>query len=478
MPIRPLFFCLFLPFWLALASQAQAQPGEVLLGLERARQLASQRNVDVILGRLDVQLARLGFDVAQRPFVPILSAEVRWQDDTTFVVGAARSRSVRSQVAVGWQTRWGTRLGVSAQGAEFFPDTGFTPAPAAQLAAGITQPLIRDAWGQGNLLEVSELDMLIQKSLFLEQLNAFLVEVDQAYWNLALAQADLEIKEKSVQRATRQFEDTTENVRRGILAPGEVYVVEENLVFFQAQKIRAIQTLKLAQAELARVLFLPPETPLQATEPLVWDGAVEFERSLKEGLKHNPALQAQRLLLEQARAQTAFDRNQISPRLDLEASAELVSTADDTGRAWQEVVEAQNPDWRVGVVFEIPLVRQADYARVESAQVAATRAQRGRDQISMELQSRLYQLRVQLQQGQALLALAKRGVSLSLQKLEVEMQKYQSGLSTLFNVVQFQRDLDEARIGEQQATVSLLLLEARLGALRGELWAESGLRVD
>ena len=54
-------------------------------------------------------------------------------------------------------------------------------------------------------------------------------------------------------------------------------------------------------------------------------------------------------------------------------------------------------------------------------------------------------------------------------KLEVERDKYKSGLSTLADVVRFQRELDAATTGMARARVDALTARAELYAARGDL---------
>ena len=76
------------------------------------------------------------------------------------------------------------------------------------------------------------------------------------------------------------------------------------------------------------------------------------------------------------------------------------------------------------------------------------------------------------------LQLAENRMRLAMDKLEVEQEKYKSGLSTLANVVLFQRDLDSARQGLQTARYDVILATARHHQLQGTLAASAGVEVD
>jgi outer membrane protein TolC len=67
------------------------------------------------------------------------------------------------------------------------------------------------------------------------------------------------------------------------------------------------------------------------------------------------------------------------------------------------------------------------------------------------------------------LGLASRLVELGQKKLDNERDKYKSGLSTLADVVRFQRDLDSALSNANRAKVDVLAARAELLAARGDL---------
>ena len=87
-------------------------------------------------------------------------------------------------------------------------------------------------------------------------------------------------------------------------------------------------------------------------------------------------------------------------------------------------------------------------------------------------------LRVQLKTRRRLLELATQRVILSERNLETEREKYKRGLSTLPNVVLFQRDLDAAMLGERQARVDLILLYSRVYNASGTLPSQGGVEIE
>jgi outer membrane protein TolC len=72
---------------------------------------------------------------------------------------------------------------------------------------------------------------------------------------------------------------------------------------------------------------------------------------------------------------------------------------------------------------------------------------------------------------------AARLVGLAQSKLDVDREKYKSGLSTLADVVRFQRDLDAALSNVLRARLELLTTRSEILAARGDLHERSRIAV-
>ena len=463
------------------AAQGGDDNEQVEMTLQRARSLAMEHNLVMLIARAQAEAGERSDEIAFDAFVPRLVVDALWRDDVSLVVDGERDRSALYGAQLDWQLPRGTALFARLGAVEFLSGQSFVPAPTNSAQIGLRQPLLQGFGQDANLIERAEYEVALQRALFAGQANAFLFDVERAYWALVLAQNDLDIKQRSYERALSQYNDTSENIRRGLLAEGEIFIVEENLVFFEQQQIRSEESLRLAQNELARLTRRPPEVLIVATEDLAdrsFELPPEYDVALKTALERNFDVRAAALRRAQREETLEFERNRYRPRFDVSAAATLNGIDPSRLVAWQQVATAQNPGWLVGFDFIIPLDRRPDRAEVEVAEILTARAEAEeeleRDGVRYGLQEALTRWQRRLD----VLALGERRVALALGKLEIEQEKYQSGLSTLANVVLFQRDLDSARLSLQVARQDVALAAARVYQIQGVLIERAGVELE
>jgi outer membrane protein TolC len=121
------------------------------------------------------------------------------------------------------------------------------------------------------------------------------------------------------------------------------------------------------------------------------------------------------------------------------------------GTVFSQLLARNFPDYTIGVQLNIPL-------RNRAAQADLARDQLGLRQAELRLQVSINQIRVDvqnaliaLQQARARYQTATRTRLLQEQTLDAEQKKYALGASTIFFVIQAQRDLAQAQASEVQA---------------------------
>lgn len=479
--IRHLVFVL-----VTLACTPHAFAQERPLPYREAMTTAVDNNLALLIDSMTREVQTLRATETRRPFAPVVFVQPQYIASQTAVRTTAaedpevlRTARLDTSAGVRWDTRFGTSLALRAATTPWY--SNFAPTPLTSVEASLNQSLLRGGWRSGTLLDVADLDIELQRQLFIAQLNDLLSRVDAAYWDLAYAQADVEIKMKSRDRAKSQYDDTTENISRGLLAPGDIYVVEENLVIFDEQLLRSEESVALAQLRLARLLQLE-----SGADALVAADSIDappgdipsVQDAIGVALRESPRITAQRIAVRQANATLAFDRNQSRPVLDFTAAVGVNGLSEDFGESWGEALSADNPSLRVGLYFEIPLVSAPYRARIKRSELQHEQEEIQLRQLESDVSYEVRTALTQLETGTRALDLARRRIELADNKLQTEQDKYARGLSTLTDLVRFQRDVDAAQIADRRARVDVIALRARLSNIQGVLHTAVGVDVQ
>lgn len=452
---------LFLASAAALLLGARPAPADEpqALSHDAALRLAAERNALLLVASLERARQGAGADLARRDYVPELAVEAGARENGT----AQKQSTVETKGTLSYKSPYGTTVALSGaytQGIAPVRDSG------RALTIDLSQALLRGGAFVGGAadLKQADLDARIAREQYRSQLNQLLRQADRAYWELAFAREDVGIRRRSRDRARAQYEETRENIRRGLLAPGEIYVVEENVVNFDDSLVRAEESLSLAQSALRRLLNLPPSAGIAASSPIETPPADEVSEadSLTTAAGKNPDVSAAKLRADRAGVGIDAEVRRALPQLDVFGGF---------GIADGILLNAVPAGMQVGggLRASLPLYWGPDAARVRRAK--AERAQRRAEIADAEnaAATAVRDASIRIRARRQRVELTVRLVELAQKKLENEREKYKSGLSTLADVVRFQRDLDTAMSGAIRARVDLLTARTEMLAARGDL---------
>ncbi|MFO0758879.1 MAG: TolC family protein [Byssovorax sp.] len=438
----------------ALAGDARA------LGHDAALRLAAERNIAVLVASLERDRLGAVAEAARRPYLPELAVESAGRN-----TGGERNAAIEATAKLTYLSPYGQSL--TATGSTSAGLAG-NPENQSALSIELSQALLRGGYQPGGAADLrqADLDVKIAREQLRARLNDLLSSVDRAYWNLVFAREDVEVKRRSRDRARAQYDETRENIKRGLLAPGEIYVVEENVVNFDDGVSRAEENLALAESALRRLLVLPPGTAIEATSPIAADDASEpaLAESLEAAAAHNPVVLAARLTAERAKVGISLDERRAMPQLDAFGSLSVAAGRDQLAQPLPS-----DPTVRTGLRLSIPLTRGPDAARVRRARAEYAQRSLAIQDAEADAGAAVSDALTRLRARRDRLDMASRLVDLAQKKLDVQRDKYKSGLATLPDVVRFQRDLDTALSNELRARVDVLTARTDLYAARGDL---------
>jgi outer membrane protein len=418
------------------------------------------------------------------------------------------SYSQTFETGTNFSVAWDNNRSSSTAGANLL-----NPYVQSSFSVSFTQPLLNGfgiAMGTRNI-RIAKNNRKIADWAFTAQAITTITNTITAYWELVYARENVKVNQQAVTVAQKLYEDNKKQLEIGSLAPldvtrseSEVATDTQNLIFAQTTQLQDEQTLKnyiskdpLA-ANLINVQIIPTELPKQPP-PIE---AASFEDALKEAFAKRPELQEEALNLLNSEIDVKANRNALLPTLsiggfyesqglagnssilgapttissgipivDAAGAPVLVSgapifvsttTAPVTGSVQQGFTTAQSqifhnqfPEYAGQLTLTLPLrnrAAQAEYARalLSQRQLQTTERQL-RNAALLDVRNSY----IALTQYRAQVAAAVKARELQQETFDSEQKKYQLGASTVYTVIQTQRDLTLAQGNEIRALASL-----------------------
>ncbi len=306
------------------------------LSLRDAILMALQKNPDIELQRIAVRQA--GFDVTRSRGAYDLNISeqftynaVRNPAVSPFAgadsSGAVETRTAQSALTITQPFTNGSRLAFDFTTAR--QDTsntfaGLNPSYTSSFAFTFTQPLFRN-----NRIDDARRQVLLNKkklsltdSQFRQRVIDIIAQVQAAYWDLAFARRDVEIKEEAVNLAQTQLDRNRRFVEAGTLPPVEIVSVEAQLEQRKEELLTSLEGLTRAENALKTLI-------LENRSATLWDEAIAptdqvnlepvniaLGDAVQTALKNRPEMEQFAIQKESNEVDVKYFRNQLLPQLD------------------------------------------------------------------------------------------------------------------------------------------------------------------
>jgi outer membrane protein TolC len=381
----------------------------------------------------------------------------------------------------------------------------FNPALSSNIGFSVSQPLLNGFGFAQNkrFIRVAKNNQKITDQAFAQQVMDTVSTVKNAYWELVFAREDVEVKEQSLALAEKLYRDNKRQVEIGTLAPIEVVRAESEVARTRQDLIVSQTGLAQQQTILKDLIAKQPNDPTLAMveiEPLdspqvpAVPEILPVQDAIQVAMEKRPELAQLQLDLQNRRLTVRGARNAMLPTVNafgfytgrgLSGEATVfgnptivpgtpVILADGTqaqiggqdlfteatavspvafidrgiGTSVSDALHGDFPDYGVGVSISIPAQAEMARAQIEERQ-AQTRYQRTVNSVVVEVRN----AQIALGQNRARIDAAVKARELADETLRAEEKKFQLGASTIFLVIQAQRDLAAARSGEVRALV-------------------------
>ena len=499
---------------------------KVELSLKSVMVLALKNNLQIAFESLGPGISETEIDREKSVYDPNLSLQLS-KDRRVTQVGNFLSGAGNDSV---WQQNWGLEAevkkkfvtGTSAElklnGTDSTTDFLFqslNPQYQSELNLSLTQPLLKDFGidvGK-SMIKIANLNFKISEEQFRKNVMDILYQIEQYYWNLYFQIKDLEAREKSVKLAEDLLREFKIKIEAGTLAPVEIYQAEAEVAERKQDLIVARDLLRDTEDDLKSALnFYEKEQywdltiiPADAPRPAVIKE--ELMESMKEAFEYRPDYNQAKMDIEARNIMVKYTKNQVLPRVDIFGTIGTMGlggrgsseTADFMGgggffqnlfgkkpdlwsRHWDNVADSMASgdfyNYLIGLKIEFPLGNRFAKSQYSKAKIEAARAvtllRDLENTVINEVREAVRQVGTETERVEA----AKASLRLTQEKLKAEEKKYEVGLSTTHDLLEFQEDLARATSREAMARADYMKSLADLARVKGVLLKKSNISIN
>ncbi|MFQ5911713.1 MAG: TolC family protein [Nitrospinota bacterium] len=437
------------------------------LSLTDSIRIGLGRNFDIHVEQLNPRIRAQDIQREEAPFDPLVFAEGNANQTirpTLSALARTTDSNVRDQmVRTGVRQRFktGTSFEFSAEVDRSQNNAGFiqfNPAYTPMVNLTVTQNLLKNFGTAANTtaIRVARNNERTSASAFRDRVINVVSDIENLYWELVFSIQDLEVKKKSLALALDLLRRNKIQVEVGTMAPIEIVQAEASVASREADVITSEQLVRDNEDRLKRALNLPKDFTSwnirinPTDEPRVIPQAPDVQRAFRSAVENRPDYAQAKLDIENKNIQVKFAENQLLPTLDLRASFGLNGLDDDLTSSVGDF-NGDFRQWQVALTFEFPL-------RNRAAKSALTQRKIETAQSLLSLKNLEQQIFLEVREAVRNILTAQKRVEattaarvLAERQLDAEEKKFAVGLSTSFQVLDFQEDLATAQSDETRS---------------------------
>ena len=349
---------------------------------------------------------------------------------------------------------------------------------ATGLAVGLTQPLLRGAGSQAFEAPIRQAERQRDAALLTSEARArdLLVSLSQAYWQVAFAWRQLEVRRISLDLAHQQLTYTEGAIRAEKVPRSELLAVQQAIAIRQQDVIAGEQELyerSLALRQLAG-LEIGPDAIAVRTEALparIEPVEPEVDPVVREAFAHSAELAAAGATRHAAEIAAAAADNAARSRLDLDVSAGPLGADRSADGALSSTVRHPGLSITAGLIGDHAIEHRTERGTQAAARAALLSARIAERDAEARLAVRTTRAVQRTRAAIASVALGDQAIDLAEQNVAAEQKRFELGRSTNFDVLRRQDELEQARLRQASAVADCLAARADLDGLSGAILA-------
>ncbi len=468
------------------AGSGFGQDESATLTLDEAIRITLVKNLGLQINRINPEIAEEALNIEQAAFDFTLFGSAAAQEANQASISdlTQGTASSRQNFRVGGTKNFST--GATAEittdltkSRNNSPSTIVNENFDSSVGIDLRQPLLRGAGKNVNLAPINRAKSALGESRLrlTQQVLDLVSQTEIAYWTLSFAYAQLAAKETALDLSETLLEETREKERLGLVTKVDLLQSEANFALRQEELITAEQQIENAADSLRSLLGnLTVETdpltgaPKVAGLPKQVPPLAEFFQVWESVLSWDLDLAVQNEVLRQLQYDELVARNRTNMQLDLTAGAGLLGR-DDTRveNAIDNALSADGHFWSAGIQFSVPWGARDAKARLRRTEFFIQQEEIRLGEIQQRLledtRRRWRDVRTGIKRFEA----SQKTLDLRVLTYEQAEARFAAGLITFREVLEAQRDLDDANLAVLDAKAQVIQAAVLLSRLDGSL---------
>ncbi|MBN2106608.1 MAG: TolC family protein [Deltaproteobacteria bacterium] len=448
--------------------------------------LGLKNNLNIQFASYTPGITETGIQLEEGKFDTLLSTQYQKNRSVTQTGNALGSTSspVVKEERHNWEGKLqkkfltGTQAELKTTNEEYLTDTSFQglkPQFKNTIALSLTQPLLKD-FGIGineTFIKIANLNYETSEYEFRDQVMNVMYQIEAFYWDLYYRNQDLLAKQDSLKQAEELQREFKIRIEAGALAPIEIHQADANVAQRKQEVIVAQAAVQAAEDYLKAALNLYDQKEYWDIEifpsdlPNVINIKPSVDDCVKTAFENRPDLKQAQLGIRASELQLKYAKNQKLPNLSLFGSMGTSgiagtpsSTAGVFGPFYQGTKSPYNGQWDkarsemlsgdfynyvIGVKFEVPIENNIAKSQYQKARLQSEQAVTNMKSVENIVINDVREALRRLDTSYKVIDSATANLTFTKEKLWAEQKKYEVGMSTARDVLDFQRDVAQAK---------------------------------
>lgn len=463
-------------------TSAQAPGKAQKLTIEECIEMALQKNFTVQIQRYNVANAQDALQIAKATFDPTISLSStrtfsQSSNTTTQLNGAPApvSDNTNTRLGVSQEISTGATVGLSTGLNRSSNNSSFSvlnPAYTGNVTLTVTQPLLKGAGSsiaRANI-ERNQIGVTVADLNFQAQVMNIVQNTEDAYYNLVYAQQQLHVYELSLDLAQKLLDEAVEKRRVGTATNIDVLQAQVGVANARGNVLLGRQNLKdNADSLLALIGQFDFNRKITTSGFPDFSGPIPATSSVYENaLAHQPDFLAAKTAIEQARIDVRVAKNQKRPDLSVGGALGYNGTDTSAANVYQDIPTGNSYNWQLNLTLSFPWGFRGDTARYHEAVSNLHQQQTSLRQLQQNILVQVRSAVRAVQTNSENVKIAALSAEYSSKQYDLQRAQFDAGLATSRDVLQTQSDLQNARLAELKARVTLQTSLASLRRIEGD----------